>query len=114
MESAIVHPSIFVCTLNENWGWISSAFPNRTHSWGRYPKNTLQKSEIMRFLNSDKVVMLVVNQHHNISHPKLLVLPRGIPPGTNKILWDALHHLVKKETKSALLVSYSSSWGPRK
>jgi hypothetical protein len=113
VESAIVHPSIFVCALNENWGWISSAFPNRTQAWGRYPKNSIQEAQIKRFLDSDKVVMLVVNQHLNISHPKLMVLPRGIPSGSNDVIWDALGHMVRKETKSVLLVSFASNWGPR-
>jgi hypothetical protein len=112
-ERKITTPCVFIFAMNENWGWLSTTFPNRTQQWGRYPNTPLEKSLISKLLDSDKVVMLVVNQHLNISHPKILVLPRGIPPGTNSILWDALRHLTKKETKSTLLVSYASNWGPR-
>jgi hypothetical protein len=117
IEQNILYPSIFICALNENWGWISTTFPNRTRGWGRYPKTSIQKKQILNFLESDKVVMLVVNQQINVSHPKLLVLPRGIPlqwANTPQIVWDALNYLVRTERKSTLLVSLSSDWGPRK
>jgi hypothetical protein len=99
--------------MNENWGWISTNFPARTGEWERFPRDPLQELLIKKFLDSDKVVMLVVNQHLNISHPKLMVLPRGIPSGSNDVIWDALGHMVRKETKSVLLVSFASNWGPR-
>jgi hypothetical protein len=116
IEQEIVSPTIFICALNENWGWISTTFPNRTRGWGRYPKTQNQKFQILNFLNSEKVAMLVVNQQINVSHPKLLVLPRGIPlqwANTPQIVWDALNYLVKREKKTNLLVSLSSNWGPR-
>lgn len=116
IESHIQYPSIFICALNENWGWISTTFPNRTNAWGRFPKTLLQRNQMMKFLNSDKVLMLAVNQHINISHPKILVLPRGIPlqwVNTPRILWDAMNWIKNRESKTVLLASFASGWGPR-
>lgn len=113
---ALVTPAIYMCSLNENWGFFSSAFPNRTMQWGRYPKNKEQRKTLTTFLDSDKTVMMVINQHSNFSHPKLLVLPRGIPLTwgyTNKIVWDSMHFVVANEVKTVLLSSMASDWGPR-
>jgi len=114
-EEHITTPAIYVCALNENWGWMSSAFPNRTMQWGRYPKPR-QVPSLLRFLDSDKTLMMVINQQTNFSHPKLLTLPRGIPlqwEHTPKIVFDSLEYVIRQETKELLLVSMSSSWGPR-
>jgi hypothetical protein len=116
-EAKITRPAIFVCALNENWGWMSTTFQNRTNRWGKYPKPN-QVKELKNFLDSPKTVMLVVNQHSNFSHPKLLSLPRGIPlqwENVAKIVWDSLEYVItSKHPKSHLLVSMSSNWGPRK
>lgn len=116
-EDKINRPAIFVCALNENWGWMSTTFPNRTNRWGKYPKPN-QVQELKHFLDSPKTVMLVINQHSNVSHPKLLALPRGIPlqwENVAKIVWDSLEYVIKSQhPKSHLLVSMSSNWGPRK
>ena len=115
-ESYITRPAIFVCALNENWGWMSTTFPNRTNRWGRFPKPQ-QLPALQTFLDSPKTVMMVINQHSNFSHPKILALPRGIPlqwEGVAKIVWDALQYVLDMSlVKSHLLVSMSSSWGPR-
>lgn len=116
VEEALVTPAIYMCSLNENWGFFSSAFPDRTMQWGRYPKNKAQRQTLETFLNSDKTVMMIINQHSNFSHPKLLVLPRGIPLTwgyTNKIVWDSMHFVVANEVKTQLLASMASDWGPR-
>jgi hypothetical protein len=31
------------------------------------------------FLDDERLIMLLVNQHHNITHPKVLTLPLGNP-----------------------------------
>jgi hypothetical protein len=68
---------ILVAALNENWGFLSTTFPNRTKAWGRVD---VQKfPDLMGFLDDPRLLMLVVNQHYNISHPKILCLPRGLP-----------------------------------
>jgi hypothetical protein len=117
VEESVVTPAIYMCSLNENWGFFSSAFPNRTMQWGRYPKNKAQKKTLKTFLDSDKTVMMIINQHSNFSHPKLLVLPRGIPLTwgyTNKIVWDSMNFVIANERKEQLLASMASDWGPRK
>lgn len=65
---------ILIGILNENWGLLSSTFPNRTAGWGRVDTNKFPT--LMNFLDDPRLVMLVVNQHSNISHPKILTLPR--------------------------------------
>lgn len=30
VEDSLVTPAVYMCSLNENWGFFSSAFPNRT------------------------------------------------------------------------------------
>ena len=68
----IFTPFIAICSLNENWGILSSYFPNRTAAWGNccYRK----KDELTHeFLNHEKTIMMIINQHSNISHPKVRV-----------------------------------------
>jgi hypothetical protein len=109
-------PFIGICALNENWGFISTNFPNRTAGWGRCcdsPHDTI----VYDFLNHPKTLMLVSNQHTNVSHPKLLILPRGIPitwGWTRVIMWDTMRNLVKDGVKKdMLLFATGSKWGPR-
>ena len=65
---------ILVTPLNENWGFLSTGFPNRTSMWGRV--DDVKFPNLMSFLDDPRLVMLVINQHSNYSHPKLLTLPR--------------------------------------
>ena len=108
-------PFIAICTLNENWGMLSTMFPNRTAGWGRCC-NTPKDKEVMEFLDHDKTLMLVTNQHVNVSHPKLLIMPRGIPLTwgfTRVIIWDAMRNTEQNVRKQKLLFAAGSSWGPR-
>ena len=59
--------------------------------------------------------MLVVNQHHNISHPKIISIPRGVPPnGGAKLVWDQAREALQKGLiKKTLLFVASSNWGQR-
>jgi hypothetical protein len=129
---------ILVVMLNENWGLLSCAFPGRTAGWGRCKDYPL----LQELLEDKNLVMLVVNQHHNSSHPKILTWPRGIPlhwKHSDRLMWKAMRgilHSGKGETtaptatvaasaveegagatrpvlRSTLLFSGSSSWGPR-
>ena len=71
---------VAVCVLNENWGWLSSNFPNRTAGWGKCcDRNDKLHKNLYDFLDHEKTLMLVIGQHSNISHPKILTYPRGIP-----------------------------------
>lgn len=60
--------------------------------------------------------MFVINQHHNISHPKLLVLPRGLPitwKTTAGLVYDTMQYAPEHIRKRYLLFAASSNWGKR-
>lgn len=109
-------PFIAVCTLNENWGMLSTMIPNRTAAWGNCCENRRDRG-IYDFLNHPKTLMLAINQHSNISHPKVITLPRGIPLTWEKTawtVWDLIRYSIQNIKKKKLLFASSSSWGPRK
>eukprot|EP01039_Chlorochromonas_danica_P011596 gene11596-12992_t len=68
VKDRIDTPFLTVCTLNENWGFLSTNFPNRTAGWGRCC-DTPRDRIVYDFLNHDKTLLLVTNQHVNITHP---------------------------------------------
>jgi hypothetical protein len=87
---------------------------------------------IYELLNHEKTVMLLVNQHYNMTHPKLLSLPRGVPlhnTHANRLLHDSMLKLLRTfpagtksamntdekplNKKSQLLFTASSNWGYR-
>jgi hypothetical protein len=115
VKNRIDTPWIAICSLNENWGFLSTRFPNRTAGWGQCctkPGDSL----IYDFLNHDKTLLLATNQHTNVSHPKLLILPRGIPLTwgfTRMLVWDTQRNTIKETKKDKLLFAASSKWGPR-
>ena len=102
-----------MCSLNENWGWLSSYFPNRTAAWGSCCYK--RKDQLTHaFLNHKKTLMLIINQHSNISHPKILMLPRGLPltwDRTRQIIWQSISANIKYTKKDKLLFAAASSWG---
>lgn len=115
-------PRAFVAigNMDENWGWASTYFLNRTISWGFSfdrrlgPMRAQQTEELLPFLDNPKVIMLLLNQHHNISHPKVISLPRGVLPTQARKIFDEAMKSVRLDTrKNTLLFSASSSWGPR-
>ncbi|RYY85487.1 hypothetical protein EON63_07395 [archaeon] len=122
VKSRIDFPFIATCTLNENWGFLSTYFPNRTAAWGKCCNNP-RDAIVYEFLNHEKTLLLVTNQHVNITHPKLLIWPRGIPitwGTTSKLIWDTMRNVyqsslvdVAGHNKNLLLLAASSSWGPR-
>lgn len=115
VRSRIDLPFISICTLNENWGMLSTMFPNRTAGWGRCCDQAKDRV-VHEFLDHPKTLMLVTNQHVNISHPKLLIMPRGIPLTwgfTRMIIWDAMRLTLQQHRKQKLLFAAASSWGPR-
>ena len=114
IKDEVQFPIIVECALNENWGWISTAFPNRTASWGQCCMRP-QEKYVLNFLNDPKVLAVIVGQHHNVSHPKLLTIPRGLPiqwQHTEKLIFDAMH-INQVLNKEKLLFASASSWGPR-
>lgn len=117
VKDRITTPFIAVCSLNENWGFLSTNFPNRTAGWGQCCEKTPHDRLIHDYLNHDKTLLLVTNQHTNISHPKLMIMPRGIPLTwgfTRMLVWDTQRNVIKaQQKKEILLFSSSSKWGPR-
>lgn len=113
-KDAIDTPFIAIMTLNENWGWFSTGFPNRTIGWGACcskPVDAIAK----QFLDHPKTLALFVNQHMNMSHPKLISWPRGMPLNwvhTTRLIWDAMRSSVN-HNKETLLMAAASTWGPR-
>ena len=115
VKNQIDVPFITVCALNENWGLLSTMFPNRTAAWGQCCEPQKEKL-LYEFLNHDKTLMLITNQHHNMSHPKLLTIPRGIPltwQFTAKLMWDSQRFALHNVKKTKLLFAASSNWGAR-
>lgn len=105
--------------MDENWGWLSSYFLNRTALWKthftsennfKYFGANFTEDEIGGFLDDSRLIMLLVNQHHNISaHPKVLSLPLGV--GDARMVWTTLSRAVrKKETKNTLIHTAGSDW----
>jgi hypothetical protein len=110
-------------STDENWGWLSTHFLNRTASWEfefaeppsrkRLPANG-QVDDIRAFLDHPKLIMLMVNQHHNVSHPKVVSIPRGMLYHSAKEIWHQGHHALSAGWKiDHLIMSASSNWGPR-
>ena len=123
-------PFIAIPTVDENWGFLSSHFLNRTTGYhmtlalhkpsDRIPKNG-QLEEVRPFLDHPKLLMLVTNQHMNITHPKVISLPIGFLGKSADELWPLARLAAKGHvalfdlslTKSSLLLSAASDWGPR-
>lgn len=113
-SKSIDTPFILLHSSNENWGLLSTFMPNRTARWGTCCNK--DKDEILNeFLDHPMTLMLLVNQHTNFTHPKVLVLPRGLPLQTmhnRKIVWDTMRILQDKR-KNQMVFTSSSSWGYR-
>ena len=115
LKNDIDVPFITICALNENWGLLSTMFPNRTAAWGQCCEPAKEKL-LYEFLAHDKTLLLITNQHNNISHPKLLTIPRGIPltwQHTAKLMWDTQRKVLDGVKKTKLLFAASSNWGAR-
>ena len=63
-------------SVDENWGWLSTYFLNRTSTWEfdlMTPAPNLnllpngQLTAILPFLEYPKLIMIMVNQHTNVS-----------------------------------------------
>jgi hypothetical protein len=115
VKDKLDYPFITMCSLNENWGVLSTNFPNRTAGWGACC-NQKKDYNLHQFLNHKKTLMFIINQHSNISHPKLLTLPRGLPTQwehTARVVFDTQHEVLRNHKKQKLLFAASSSWGKR-
>lgn len=113
-------PYVGIGCPNENWGWLSTYFLNRTINWKHTFKNGKdihkgqadQTGELRAFLDDPNLIMLVVNQHHNISHPKIISVPIGVT-STIGTWWAINKVLTSGRPKNDLLNSITSAWGAR-
>jgi hypothetical protein len=103
----IKFPWVGLHSANENWGLFSTFFPNRTTNWGSCCSKEFQSSSkdllVPQFLDDPHTLLFFTNQHHNLTHPKLLTLPRGIPimnPGVDKMLYETMHQLLSFNNES--------------
>jgi len=104
---------------NENWGWLSTYYLNRTINWKHSFKGSDilkgrvdQTEELRAFLDDPNLIMLLVNQHHNITHEKVISVPLGVTD-PKSVWWSMNQVLLKKKVKGELLNSITSSWGVR-
>ncbi len=60
--------------MNENWGWLSTHILNRTCTWSFGFTEDIRHSSVSQLeqmrplLDDPNLVMLLVNQHHNVRH----------------------------------------------
>lgn len=105
-------------SMDENWGWLSSHFTNRTVTWGfRFGHGDVFSSayndeEMKPILEEDNLLALFVNQHHNISHAKVISIPLGV--ADHYSTWFIMQKALKKQVrKRHLLFSAGSDFGFR-
>jgi hypothetical protein len=86
-----------VGNMDENWGYLSTYFLNRTVPWGLtlakkgnpFDEGFQYCDDYMKpILDDPNLVMLVVNQHHNCSSSKVISLPLGI--NDLRSMWNAI------------------------
>jgi hypothetical protein len=125
-------PFVAMYVNNENWGFLGTILPNRTTNWEfcDEPIEWELKAHMHAFLDDPNTIALVVNQHHNFTHPKVITVPLGLPSGgdVNKTMFAAMHAVsgvapgggaadadpeagVRRQD---LMFVASSNWGPRK
>jgi len=108
-EFKISRKVVAIGLFNENWGWLSTYFLNRTIYWSRIldgdeeenpykPQYRAPVEQIRSFLDNPNIVMLVVNTHHNCSHPKVISFPLGIEVDA-KSFWISLQRGVRNGVK---------------
>jgi hypothetical protein len=55
-------------------------------------------------------VLLVINQHSNFSHPKLITIPRGLPiKNVKDVIWKTMINISIKQKTKLLFSSASKS-----
>jgi hypothetical protein len=70
---------------------------------------------VHEILNHPKMLMFLHTQHHNLTHPKLVTIPRGISISWDRkrsIIWELLH-TADTTPKQSLVFTASSNWKHR-
>lgn len=123
-NSFITKPWVGIHMSNENWGIFSTYVQNRTVEWGKCC-NT--KDPIFQALDSEHLKGFFIAQHHNISHPKVIIVPRGIPSNHFSRTIDIFNIMryygssykvengynLNNFKKDSFVFTSSSSWKPR-
>jgi len=114
--------------FDENWGWLSSYFLNRTITWGmsfgKYasanPLTTsgFQNANLLvdEILDDENLIMLVVNSHHNFTHHKVISVPLGMKQSTVADLWKTMkkaERFAHRKKSNMLLNTQGSNWAFR-
>lgn len=91
------------------WGIGHGSKKGKPHNWAEH------EAFLLKILGDPNLLMLLSNQHYNISHPKVLSYPLGMTDP--KVSFEAGHRVlrrnIKKETMKHVLFSAGSDWGPR-
>lgn len=114
--------------FDENWGWLSSYFLNRTITWGmsfgiHAGANPLLTPEfknanllIDELLEDENLLMLVVNSHNNFTHHKVISVPLGVLENSVPELWKTMikaDKFGKRKNPDMLLNTQGSNWAFR-
>lgn len=120
IKHVINTPFIISYIADENTGPFSTYFPNRTDPRNPYfccDSNPWDRELLRPFLDDEHLLLLISHQNNNISHPKILTLPRGLPvtreKGAERALWLTMKHAAVNVKKRGLLYTASSSWNTR-
>lgn len=116
-KDAIEVPFVAIYVNNENWGYLSTGIPGRTKDWEQ--EDEFFTKTLYEFLDHPMTLALVINQHHNFSHPKIINFPLGLPPievaggvnGISSIVHEVMEEVYGKHEKKNTLVytAYSRS-----
>ncbi len=113
VKDLIDTPFIVLHAGNENWGLFSTEFPNRTANWG----DCCEQYPMLRpFLDHPMTLAVLTNQHHNITHPKVISLPRGTPlflTHRKKLFFDSMRVFESTVKKESLMFASNSNWKHR-
>jgi len=86
---------VVVTASNENWGLLSTWFPNRTCNWGSMENKLGELNLALKFLDEPQLKFWYHMQHTNITHPKILTMPLGMYKTPAKM---SLNEKVRHET----------------
>jgi hypothetical protein len=134
----VTRPVVMLAPGGDNWGMMSTQFPNRTVQWGnmeanilgmdcdearRAPNGTLAwpwctVAHVQRLLDDPRILALFAAGHTNITHRKLYNLPLSTNAHTmvGRLLRPDEHHLKalgERRPRPRLFVNANSGWGPR-
>ena len=112
IRSEINTKFIAIVLTDPDWGWLSSYVKGRTQNLGSCCKEDGDE-HLIPFLEDPNLVMLVVNQHSNIQHRKIVTFPRGLPTKwehNERLMFDSMRLILANIKKDKLLKAPKSNW----